>query len=198
MNKITEEEKDKLQAAIQENIKLQQDLKDIELKNKTYEEQYNILQQEKLNNVRLKAEYEKASQIRNYQDTHKLDDEIKNIVIENAQKEKQIEQMKMVAKAKDNLGEANIKVNAAQAAIDYYGGQQSIEIYNQLINLETKTNDVLKLAEDYNNLAKAKKALRESNIEMEKAKYLSENDDASFDAQIAYHERKISEIEKNK
>ena len=197
MNDLAEEEKTKLQEAVQENIKLQQDLRDMELANRSYEEQYNILQQEKINTVRLQAEYEKASQIKKYQDNHKLDENIKNTIIANAQKKKEIEHMNMLEKSRDKLIQSKYELEGAKTAADYYTTQQSIDKYNQLVQVEKETNDKLKQADDYNDLAKAKKELRKSEIELEKSKDLAEKNTASHVAQIAYHTKKMAEAEDN-
>ena len=197
MNDLAEEEKTKLQKAVEENIKLQQDLRDMELANRSYEEQYNILQQEKINTVRLEAEYEKASQIKKYQDNHKLDENIKNTIIANAQKKKEIEHMNMLEKSRDKLIQSKYELEGAKTAADYYTTQQSIDKYNQLVQVEKETNDKLKQADDYNDLAKAKKELRKSEIELEKSKDLAEKNTASHVAQIAYHTKKMAEAEDN-
>ena len=197
MNDLAEEEKTKLQKAVEENIKLQQDLRDMELANRSYEEQYNILQQEKINTVRLEAEYEKASQIKKYQDNHKLDENIKNTIIANAQKKKEIEHMNILEKSRDKLIQSKYELEGAKTAADYYTTQQSIDKYNQLVQVEKETNDKLKQADDYNDLAKAKKELRKSEIELEKSKDLAEKNTASHVAQIAYHTKKMAEAEDN-
>ena len=197
MNDLAEEEKTKLQKAVEENIKLQQDLRDMELANRSYEEQYNILQQEKINTVRLEAEYEKASQIKKYQDNHKLDENIKNTIIANAQKKKEIEHMNKLEKSRDKLIQSKYELEGAKTAADYYTTQQSIDKYNQLVQVEKETNDKLKQADDYNDLAKAKKELRKSEIELEKSKDLAEKNTASHVAQIAYHTKKMAEAEDN-
>ena len=131
MDKINAAEKAKLTEAIQENIRLQQDIKDNELAHKIYNEQHDLLEKEMLNKVKLNAELDKATEINNINNKQNINEELKNDIIVNTRKKKEIEQLNMLEKSRDNFIKSYYKAEEANAAADYYLTKESIDMQNK-------------------------------------------------------------------
>ena len=197
MDKINAAEKAKLTEAIQENIRLQQDIKDNELAHKIYNEQHDLLEKEMLNKVKLNAELDKATEINNINNKQNINEELKNDIIVNTRKKKEIEQLNMLEKSRDKFIKSYYEAEEANAAADYYLTKESIDLQNKLVETEKQTVHMLKKTEELNNLAKAEQELRKSNIAQSKAKYMIDNNDATAVAQVAYLENELSKAQNN-
>ncbi|KAH0785887.1 hypothetical protein GPJ56_010287 [Histomonas meleagridis] len=195
MDKINAEERAKTEAVIQDNIRLQQAIKDNELSHKIYKEQHDLSETEKLNNVQLQTDLYKAKQLNNIDDDTNIDEELHNTITANAQTKKQIEQLNMLEKSRNDHMQSYFKSQEAAASADYYLTNNSIEMQNKIIDTERQTLYMLKQSEALNDLVKANTELQKSNLAQSKAQYLLDNNDANVVSQVAYLQDELSKAQ---
>ena len=192
MDKINAEEKAKLEAAIQENIRLQQAIKDTELSRKIYNEQHDLLETEKLKNVHLQNDLYKSKQLNDITDSTNINEELQKTMTDNVNNSKKLEQLNMLEKSRNDNMQSTIKAKSAETAANYYLTQESLTVQQQLIESEKQTLNNLKKTEALNDLEKAQHELWKSNIAQSKAQYLVNNNDANVVTQVAYLENELS------
>ena len=195
MDKINDEERKKLEGAIQENIRLHQAIKDNDSAYNLYNEQHNLLEAEKLKNIHLQNDLYKAQQQLNINDGTNINEELNNTITTNINNSKKIEQLNMLEKTRNENMKSLIELKKANTAANYYLTPESIDMQNKIIDIEKQTLNMLKKAEAYNDLSKAQQELWKSNIARSKAKYLLDNDDASAVSQVAFLENELAKYQ---
>ena len=197
MDKINAEERKKLEAAIQENIRLNKAIKDNELSRKIYNEQHDSLESEQLKNIHLQNDLYRSQQLNNITDSTNINEELQKTTIANAQMKKEIEQLNMLEKSRNDNMESSIKLEKATTAANYYLTQESLTVQQKIIDAEKQTLNNLKKTEALNDLSKAEQELWKSNIAQSKAKYLLDNNDANVVSQVVFLENELSNAKNN-
>ena len=191
MEKINNFEREKITAAIQENVILEQAIKEKELDQKLFEEHQQLLHNEHKRKIHLNAELDRLTEINN-QNSSNLEKQLHDEIIVNANKQKAIEQNQQLEKARKRRFESWKKEQEAEAAVNYYMTPESVNLQNQIVEAEKQTIMALKKTEELNNARKANEELRKSNIAYEKAQHILNNNDASIIAEVNYATDQLS------
>lgn len=192
MDKINKEEQDKITAAVQENIRLEEAIKDQQLSQNVLNEQRKLLGREMINKVHLNADLDRLSESVKVGEDKNFDDDLQKSIIVNTRKQKQIEQNKELERARKKQFESFKKEQEAEAASNYYMTQESILLQNQIVEAEKQAVMMDRKTEELNNVAKANDELRRSSFAQSRAKYALDNNDASLVSQVAFIEEELS------
>ena len=197
MEKINEAEREAITAAIQENIRLEQAIRDRELDQRLYDEQRQLLEKEMKRKIHLNAELDKVTENNKNNDFLDPEGDLQKAIVVNARKQKAIEQNQQLEKAREKQFESWKQEQEAEAAANYYMTPESIALQEKIVEAEKQKIMSDKKTEELNNSLKANEELWKSGVAQQKAQYMLNNNDASMVTQVKYMEEQLAEAKKN-